>query len=86
MASTTHDDIVNLIGDVDELLVERLVATGASIDEISEAWGELQDESRSAEDRVPAISPRVAEVRSILEEVLEDIDDEYDEPAFIHTA
>jgi len=30
--------------------------------------------------------PRVAEVRSILEEVLEDIDDEYDESAVAHSA
>ena len=81
MSSVSHDEIVNLIGDVDELLVERLMATGASLDEISEAWCDLEDERRFAETPHLATSPRVIEVRTILEEVLQDFDDEDDQLA-----
>jgi hypothetical protein len=86
MSSASHDEIVDLIGDVDELLVERLVATGASHDEISQAWGELEGDGGIAEYRALAPSPRVAEVRAILEELRDDLDDEYDEHPGGHTA
>lgn len=74
MSTVSHDDIVGLLGDIDDLLAERLVETGASLDEILEAWGDLQADRRLGEPRVHALSPRVTEVRSILAEVSDDID------------
>lgn len=83
MTAATHDEIVALIGEMDELLLERLVATGASVDEISEAWADLENEHRLEEGRTVGVSPRVAEVRAILEQVQEDIEDEGDGHAAI---
>ncbi len=78
MTAATHEEIVALIGDVDDLLLERLVATGASADEIREAQADLVDEHRFQEGRIVGVSPRVAEVRAILEDVDDDLDDEAD--------
>ena len=79
MNPANHDEIVGLLGDVDDLLVERLLETGASLDEIIEAWGDLQDEGRVSE-QLAARSPRVAEARAILAEMIDSGDDERDEP------
>lgn len=68
-----------MLGDIDELIVERLIETGASLDEIAEAWGDLEEERRSAEPSTLALSPRVTEVRSILVEVRDAIDDGTDD-------
>lgn len=52
MSSASHDEIADLIGDVDELLMERLVATGASFDR------SLHDEELAA----VATQARIAEL------------------------
>ena len=46
MTHATHTQIVELLGDVDELYIRRIEDTGASIDEIGEALGDLEDEER----------------------------------------
>lgn len=76
MSAASHDEIVGMLGDIDELIVERLVETGASLDEIAEAWGDLADERRADEPSSLALSPKVTAVRSILEQVRDDIDDD----------
>lgn len=78
MTTATHAQIVELLGDVDELYVKRLEDTGASLDEIGEALGDLEDEDRLGEPPRMATSPRVAEVRTILEELLDDTEDDLD--------
>jgi hypothetical protein len=74
--TATHAQIVELLGDVDELYVKRLEDTGASLDEIGEALDDLEKEGRLGE-RVRPTSIRVAEIRAILEE-LYDTDDVVD--------
>jgi hypothetical protein len=76
MTTATHAQIVELLGDVDELYVKRLEDTGASLDEIGEALGDLEDEDRLGEPPRVASSPRVAEVRAILEELLDEGDED----------
>jgi len=76
MTTATHAQIVELLGDVDELYVKRLEDTGASLDEIGEALGDLEDEERLGEPPRVASSPRVAEVRAILAELLDEGDDD----------
>lgn len=71
MTTASYQQIVELLGDVDPLFVNRLENTGASFDEISEALGQLEDDQFGPERRAAA-SPRVAEVRAILEEVFDD--------------
>jgi hypothetical protein len=71
----THSQEVSaLLGDVDPLIIERVVETGASIDEIAEALSQLSDEP--FESTAMPSSSRVVEVRAILAELLDDTDDE----------
>jgi hypothetical protein len=62
---------------VDPLVVERIIELGASLDELCEAMD--VDGSVSVEDRPPSC-PRVAEVRALLAELLDDdaVNDESD--------
>ena len=43
-APATANEVNRILGDVDPLVVERILATGASADEISEALSEVEDE------------------------------------------
>ena len=75
MTTASYEQIVEVLGDVDPLFVKRLEDTGASVDEIGEALGDVENE-RAGGARRFASSTRVAEVRAILEEVLEDPEDD----------
>ena len=71
MAAATADEIGELLEErVDETIVERIANTGASLDEVNEALEDLEYEARFGETRESS-SPRVEEVRAILEEVPE---------------
>lgn len=69
-APATEVDVNRLLGDVDPLIVERMLAIGASADEIDEALQEVQDEDGFGERFHEPSSPRVANVRALLEETL----------------
>ena len=71
MSNVTAAELEDLLGDVNPLMIERIVATQATAAEVAEALADAEDERRFQERRVAA-SPRVAEVREILEEILED--------------
>src|SRR4051794_39894129 len=79
MTTATHAQIVELLGDADDLFVKRIADTGASLDEIGEALGDLQSEDVLGEPPRIASSPRVAEVRAILEELMDTEDDDLEE-------
>ena len=68
--STTANDVNRLLGDVDPLIVERILATGASLDENDEALRVVEQERGfgAEESRLPS-SPKVAEVCAVLEEL-----------------
>jgi hypothetical protein len=72
----TANDIQAALGEVDTFTIERILETGASIEEITEARAELDDERRFGEYRPPS-SPRVVEVREILEQLDDEDDDEH---------
>jgi len=78
MSVANQEEILELLGEVDDLIVERLMATGASLDEIGEALDDIEDDRRFAEERHVGSSERVLAVRAILEDLLEDAVDEYD--------
>jgi len=63
-------DVYRLLGEVDPLLVDRVLATGASLEEIGEALRETQDEAEFGETPHPPSSGRVADVRAVREEIL----------------
>jgi hypothetical protein len=72
MSAASHDEIVRVIGEVDDQLIERLAQTGATLDEIAEAWALLA----SVRAPSPSCAPRLVELRAILEQAaLEDDDD-----------
>ena len=72
--TATRADIRRILGDLDDLVVERMLETGASADEIAEAASvHRQDLDEGVVDYLPS-SSRVVEVQSILVEL--DADDE----------
>ena len=66
--AASADDVHRVIGDIDPVLVERIVLTGASCQEIAEAVRELEDERGFGEMHHVGSSTRVAEVRAILDD------------------
>lgn len=65
----TAADVSRMLGDVDPLIVERILSTGASVDEIDEALREAEDEGGFGEEHHVASSPRVLAVRAVLDEL-----------------
>ncbi len=73
----TAADVNRALGDVDPLIVERILETGASAAEIAEALRESLEEHGFGEESHAPSSSRVAEVRAVLDElVLADDEDE----------
>ena len=65
----SREVVIELLGEeVDESVIERIIDTGATIDEVTEAFDDVEHERRFAERRFPSTT-KVAEVRVILEEL-----------------
>lgn len=63
----TRDEIVSVVGPVDEQLISEIMTTGASIEELREAWGWLHgDEALMGAGR-PLPGTRVGELMELLE-------------------
>ncbi len=82
--SANKDEVRELLGEIDELIIERIVDTGASMDEIAEALGGLVDEYGFGEQSYLPSSPRVAEVRTLLDEIV--FEDEEDDASVNETS
>jgi tRNA(Ser,Leu) C12 N-acetylase TAN1 len=75
-------EIVDLLGELEPLTLEKLVATGATIGEVAEAVSAIEDEDAFGEMHHAPSTPREAEVRAILEDlVFEDFEDRESEIA-----
>jgi hypothetical protein len=72
----TAEQLNGLLGEVDALVVERILQTGASYDEVAEALDALEDEAADGELAHTPSSAKVAEVREILAELV--LDDRHD--------
>lgn len=74
----TADEVINLLGETEPFIVERILDTGASFDEVAEALSAIEDEDANGELPHEPSSPRVFEVRRVLEELVmnEDTDQE----------
>jgi hypothetical protein len=70
--AASYEEIAQLLGDADEPADEPTIArirdTGASAAEIAEALAQRGDVAREGEEPPSPSSPRVAEVRAILDE------------------
>ena len=74
--AASRSELGALLGDVDNLVIERVLETGASLEEVGEALDDLvSDQGFGDEHHVPT-SPRVLEVRMVLEELIFDDDEE----------
>lgn len=65
--SMTRDEIISVLGPADEALVVEIAATGATVEELREAWAWLHgDEALMGEGR-PMPGTRVAALIELLE-------------------
>jgi hypothetical protein len=71
MNNLSREDVVRIVGDMDDLVVARIVATGATATELKEAVAEAEAALGLGEVAPEPSSPRVARVRAILRDVLE---------------
>lgn len=81
MSNLTANELEDLLGDVNPMIIERIIATQATAAEVAEALADAEDERRFQERRAPT-SPRVAEVREIIDELLDDRDEDAGESYF----
>ena len=72
----TREDVQSILGELDDLIIERIVETGASSEEIAEALASLDDAQRSGDQPHVPTSGKVVEVRAILQDLAADDDDE----------
>jgi hypothetical protein len=69
----TRDDVVSVLGPVDEIMIANIVATGASREELAQAWAWVNsDEALIGEGR-PLPGGRVA---ALIDLLMPDEDDE----------
>jgi hypothetical protein len=63
----TSADVNELLGEIDPLVLEQILATGATPEEIGEAVSVVEQEHGFGEEPHEPSSPRVAEVRALLQ-------------------
>jgi hypothetical protein len=63
-------EIVGILGEVEPLTLEKILATGATIYEVAEAVNAIEDEDAFGELHHAPSSPKEAEVRAILEDLV----------------
>ncbi|MGB8278849.1 MAG: hypothetical protein WCF20_13085 [Methylovirgula sp.] len=62
----THEDVTSVLGPVDETLAAELLATGASLMELEQAWAWLNSDEALINEYQPLPSGRVAQLIDIL--------------------
>ena len=68
----SREELVALLGEVDESVIERIRAVGATLDEIGEALDEMH--GRIVDAFAAGASARIGEVRQIFEDLCENHD------------
>lgn len=66
----TAADLIAILGELEPIAIDRLLATAATVDEVTAAAAALEDEEGFGETHHEPSSPREAEVRAILEELV----------------
>lgn len=79
MTTPTSSDIERMLGEVDDLTVDQILATGASLEDIEEAIFEVDDERSLGTSRPPS-NDIVAAVRAIVEDVFDRNEFQDDDP------
>ena len=63
----TYDDIVSVLGSIDDDLAAGLIATGASVDELREAWNWLNNDEALIGEGRPLPDTRDSQLIDLLE-------------------
>ncbi len=71
----THDDVIGVVGELDDDLVAAIIATGADLEELTEAFVWASDEADSL---IAADKPRSGRVEQLYEILMRD--EEWPEP------
>ena len=66
MDHLTHDQVLEIIGEIDAIKTAEIIATGASLKEVEEAAVWAKGINRLGQDLHRPLSGRVAEIYSIL--------------------
>jgi hypothetical protein len=72
MLTLTADDVRAVLGPVDDSLVAEVLATGASREELVEAYAWITNDEAPMNVGRPLASGRVAQLIDVLEEAVED--------------
>jgi tRNA(Ser,Leu) C12 N-acetylase TAN1 len=84
--AATASEIIDLLGEVEPLTLEKLLTTHATIDEVAEAVSAIEDEDAFGETHHAPSTPREAEVRAILEDlVFENVEEQESEREIART-
>lgn len=79
-------ELIDLLGAVEPITLDRLLATGATIAEVAEAVSAIEDEQAFGEVHHSPSTPRVAEVQAILEDLMfESFEEREDEREIVRT-
>jgi len=63
----TIDEIRQVLGPVEDTLAADIAATGATVQELTEAWGWINSDEAMMNEGRPLPGPRVAELVALLE-------------------
>ena len=86
MKPASAAEIIDILGEVESLTLDKLLATGASADEVANAVSAIEDEDSFGEEHHAPSNTREAEVRAILEElVFDDLEERESEGEIAHT-
>ena len=67
MPHITRDDVIRVIGSVDDMLIAQIVGLGATPDELMEAYAWLSNDEAMMNSGRPLASSRVGQLIAILE-------------------
>jgi len=76
MGPLTREDVMSVVGPVDEVVIADVIATQATIEELSQAWAWVNSEEALMNEGRPLPSGRTAELVEIL--ISQDEDEERD--------
>ena len=79
MASLTRDDVLKAVGNVDDVTIAKIIASGATITELAEAQAWLANDEPLINDGRPLATGRARELVDILSE-LEPVEDNEPSP------
>lgn len=80
MKPLTRDEVINVVGPVDDIVVTEILSTGATVEELAEAQAWLSNNEPLINSGRPLATGRVSRLVEILEDI-EELVPEPDQPA-----